>query len=211
MYAQNRKDFDRYLTEREERQIFMTIKKCMNKENVAGLLASRDFSMFKIMRNTGLRVGTLTQLNVMDARRAIQEKKFSLSKEILKGKKHDAKIYCNKKAIESLRELLKIRRLLGYPANDRSPLIMSRKGGRIAIRTVQQRMQQWREESGIKANASPHWLRHTFSKRIMKNSTAEDPQKIVQVMLGHSDPRSTAVYTLPDKEDIALAAEQVAS
>lgn len=211
MYAQNRKDFDRYLTEREERQFFNTIKERMNKESVAGLLNMRDFYMFKIMRNTGLRVGTLVALNVLDATAAIQNKKFHLNKEILKGKKQDAKIYCNKKAIEALRELLKIRRLLGYPSNDEAPLLMSRKGARISIRTTQQRVQYWREASGIDAKASPHWFRHTLAKRVMKNSTASDPLKTVQILLNHSDPRSTAAYTLPDKEDIVLAAEEIAS
>lgn len=211
MYAQNRKDFDRYLTEKEERQFFKSIKEKMNKENVAGLLNMRDFYAFKIMRNTGLRVGTLVKLNVLDARTAIQEKKFKLCKEVLKGKKHDAKIYCNKKALEAVRELIKIRRLLGYSIDDAAPLIMSRQGSRISIRTVQQRVQHWRKVSGIDANASPHWFRHTFAKRIIKNSTASDPQKTVQILLNHSDPRSTTVYTMPDKEEIALAAEEVSS
>ncbi|MDH5259430.1 MAG: tyrosine-type recombinase/integrase, partial [Gammaproteobacteria bacterium] len=65
--------------------------------------------------------------------------------------------------------------------------------------------------SGIDAKASPHWFRHTLAKRVMKNSTASDPLKTVQILLNHSDPRSTAAYTLPDKEDIVLAAEEIAS
>jgi len=211
MYAQNRKDFDRYLTEQEERQFFSAIKATMNKENVPGLLATRDFYAFKIMRNTGLRVGTLVALNVLDAKTAVKDKKFNLKKEVLKGKKHDTKIYCNEKARKAVRELLKVRRLLGYPLNDDSPLLMSRKGNRIAIRTVQDRVQHWREASGINANASPHWFRHTFAKRIIKNSTAADPQKVAQVLLDHTDPRSTLIYTLPDKEEIAVTAEEVAA
>lgn len=211
MYTQNRKDFDRYLTEREERQFFNTIKVCVNTENVAGLLAMRDFYMFKLLRNTGLRVGTLVALNVCDATLAIQEKKLSLRKEILKGKKHDEKTYCNIKAIEAIKKLLKVRTLLGYPSANEEPLIMSRKGARISIRTAQQRVQHWREASKINANASPHWFRHTFAKRIIKNSTAKEPQKVVQVLLHHADPRSTTIYTLPDKEEIAMAAEEIAS
>lgn len=211
MYAQNRRDFDRYLTEREERQFFKTIKEKTNKESVAGLLNMRDFYMFKIMRNTGLRVGTLVALNVSDAVTAIQNKKFHLKKEILKGKKQGAKIYCNKKAVEALKNLLKIRRILGYPADDQLPLIMSRNGSRISIRTVQERVQYWRNVSEIEAQASPHWFRHTLAKRVIKNSTASDPLKTVQILLNHSDPRSTAVYTLPDKEDIITTAEEIAS
>ncbi len=210
MYSQNRKDFDRYLTEREERDFFKKIKAHCNRDNVAGLLAARDYYAFKIMRNTGLRVSTLVKLNVGDALTAIKEKKFYLKKEVLKGKRHDTKIYCNKKTIEAVRELLKIRRALGYPANEIAPLLMSRKGARISIRSVQHRMQHWREAAGLNNGASPHWFRHTFAKRIIKNSTSSDPQKTAQILLNHSDARSTLVYTMPDKEDIALTIEEIA-
>jgi len=206
-----RQHFDRYLTVAEERQLFQTIKQHMNKDTQRGLLAMRDYYAFKFMRNTGLRVGTVVGMRVIDALNILKARRLQLPKAIMKGRRHDLDTYCNKSALDNLRKLLIARQLLGYAPNADERLLVSREGEALSDRSMRHRLQHWRELAGLDAQASPHWLRHTLAKRVMKNSTARDPRAIVGALLGQRDPRSTVMYTLPDKEDIEQASEEVAA
>ena len=44
--------------------------------------------------------------------------------------------------------------------------------------------------------------------RIMQCSTARDPRGIVQLALGHSDIKSTSIYTAPTREDLLQALKE---
>jgi site-specific recombinase XerC len=76
----------------------------------------------------------------------------------------------------------------------------------MSVRNYQQRLREWTAKAGIRG-ASPHWLRHTLAKRVMKRSEASDPLAIVQVALGHRRRHTTTIYALPDREDIERAME----
>lgn len=47
------------------------------------------------------------------------------------------------------------------------------------------------DQAGLRA-ASAHWLRHTFSTELIAQGT---PVSVVQELLGHEDPATTAIYT----------------
>lgn len=198
-----RKVFERYLSITEERLLLRTVAE------YTSILAQRDHAWMRLLRQTGIRVGTLAGLTVFDAHEALKDGRVYSRPEISKGE-NGYFVYLNKKARQALKDLLHIRRAMGHPDNADAPLVMSRNNGAMSVRSFQARMVQWCGVAGLPFQASPHWWRHTLAKRIVQQSTARDPRGIVQAALGHSSISSTAVYTLPDREDVARALEEVA-
>lgn len=196
----NRQVFDRYLTEAEEKRLLNHVRR------FGDVLARRDHAWMMLMRTTGIRVGTCAQLTVGDAKDALRENRLRVRSEIAKGGRgYDVPIR-KKRAREALKTLLRVRKDMGFQNGDLgAPLVMSRNHRAMSVRSYQARMVQWSAEAGLQVRASPHWLRHTLAKRMMKESEAKDPQGIVQVVLGQRSRESTVQYTLPDREDIAAA------
>lgn len=196
--------FNRYLTQAEERQLFSHVKQ------FASPLARRDHAWMRLARNTGLRVGTLAGLTVMDARQALAGGYLAIRSDIAKRKQAHT-VHLNRAATRALRDLLKIRREMGRAESDDDALIVSRNHRGLSIRSFQARMRKWSESAGLPVAATPHWFRHTLAMRLMRNSTAADPRGVVQGVLGHRDINSTSVYTRPSREDLDLALDEVAS
>ncbi len=194
--------FERYLTEAEERKLFAAVK------SRSGILAERDHAWMRLLRATAMRVGALSKLTCGHAREALRSGYLELEPAIQK-RKVGHRILVTKKCRKALQDLLRIRRELGHPETPDAPLIMSRNHKGMSVRSFQARMQMWREAAGLDVAASPHWWRHTVAKRLMKQSTAADPRGVVQGVLGHKNPNSTAVYTRPDRDDIDDAMQEV--
>ncbi len=203
-----RKDFHRYLTVPEERRLFAAIKARAGIEGQAQQLAKRDLNWMRLVRYTGIRIGALAGLNVADARSALAGGYLVLGDAISK-RGQGSQVFLTRKARAALLQLLRVRRALGHAESADAPLLVSRNHNRISVRSLQARMRFWCDVAGLQTKASPHWWRHTLAKRLMKNSTAEDPRGIVQAALGHRSITSTAVYTLPDREDVEQAMEEV--
>lgn len=198
-----RKVFERYLTEAEEKRLFKTVGQ------YGDVLARRDCAWMALLRQTGIRVGALAGLTVSDAQAARRSRRLDLRAEISKGgRAHSVPV--NKKADAALRTLLSIRREMGHAQHPDQPLIMSRNHRGMSVRSFQARMQHWVRQAGLDVNASPHWWRHTIAKRAIARSTSTDPLGIVQGILGHADRSSTAIYAAPDREEIRQAMEDVA-
>jgi len=195
-----RKVFERYLTEKEEARLFSTIRK------FGGVLARRDYAWMMLARQTGIRVTPLSLLTVADARLALTDGHLQVRPETNKGQRAYT-VYLNKTAQQMLRQLLAVRRELGYPEASDEPLIMSRNHQGISVRALEVAMRRWVDLAELKVKATPHWLRHTLAKRIMDKSTARNPLGIVQHALGHADLNSTAIYTFPDRSELEAALE----
>lgn len=191
--------FTRYLTESEEKLLWQTLKL------QAHVLARRDYAWMRLLRQTGIRIGSLAAITVADAEQAVRDRRLHL-RQAKRGRVYTVPV--NKAARRALRELLAIRREQGHAPHPDHPLIMSRQEGQgLSIRAFQQRMQKWVTVSGLPLRATPHWFRHTLAKRIIARSTARNPLGIVQGALGHARVASTGVYTMPDREEIAEAME----
>ena len=198
-----RKVFERYLTVQEEKLLLRAVAKFQD------VLARRDRCWMALLRQTGIRVGALHGLTVLDARSALKDGRLYSRPEISKGE-HGYDVYLNKKAREALTELLRIRREQGHSDNPDMPLVMSRNHQGMSVRSFQARMALWVRTAGLDVHASPHWWRHTLAKRLVQASTAQNPLAIAQAALGHSNPASTSIYTRPDREEVARAMEEVA-
>ena len=203
-----RRVFERYLREDEERRLFAALRRMAGTGNHEQLIALRDYGWMRLLRYTGIRVGTLAGLTVGDAKEALCSHYLTLRPEITKG--HRAgKVYCTRRALESLRVLLRVRRAQGQPDLMDAPLICSTKRRAMSVRSFQTRMRYWAGEAGLEVRPSPHWWRHTLAKRLMRNSTADDPRAVVMHTLNHADINATVVYTMPDREDIERALDEV--
>lgn len=192
--------FERYLTEAEEKKLMQHVRQ------FADVLARRDAQWIELMRQTGIRVGSMAGVTLGDAQAALRSKRLHLVDEHAKGGR-GYEVPLNTRAIACIKALVKIRADMGYGAHPDQPLVMSRNHRGMSVRSYQARMAMWVAEAGLQVSASPHWLRHTLAKRVMARSEAKDPQGIVQVVLGQRSRESTAIYTLPDREDIADALE----
>jgi site-specific recombinase XerD len=201
MSAINRKVMDRFLTPQEEKQLFKTVRAN------SGILAQRDYAWMLLLRATGIRVGPLSGLTVLDAKTALTDRHLSIRAEINKGKKA-YKVYLGKSAEKALRLLLKIRRDMGHPEQSDSPLVMSREHKGMSVRSFQDRVKHWSDLAGLQG-VSPHWFRHTLAMRIMQTSTAQDPRGVAMVTLGHANINSTAIYTQPDKTTLQNIMQEV--
>ncbi len=194
-------EMKRYLTVSEEKTLFKTV------DGVAGVLAQRDGAWMLLLRQTGMRIGSLAGLTVADARHGLATNYLELKDEHAKGG-NGYQIFLNKTSKACLRVLLSNRIEMGYTAEPDMPLVMGRNNQGLSIRSFQSRMRIWVDKSCIAMPASPHWFRHTLAMRIMSQSTATNKLGVVQAALGHSTADATMIYTRPNREDVALAMEE---
>jgi len=73
-------------------------------------------------------------------------------------------------------------------------LFITKKGTRVANRTVQNMVKTYLKQSGVTApGISVHRLRHTAATLMYKYGKADI--RSLQIILGHSDISTTAIYT----------------
>ena len=200
--------FAKYLTPKEETQFFAAIK------SHSGWVAERDFHAFKLMRNTGLRVGAAVQLTVEDARSALASGTLVVRDAISK-RELGHELALNDKIKGALKGLLEVRRKAKAGLAPEAPLILSRvclgTEKPMSSRGLQLRARHWAQTAGLALKVTPHWFRHTFGQRLMRDSTAENKLAVVGAALNHRSLSSTMVYTRPTREEVARAMAECAS
>ncbi len=196
--------FDKFMTEAEERQLFTTVSQRK------GLLVERDLAWMRLLRLTGMRIGTLAQFTCHDARETLRTNRFNFRDEISKGGQgYD--ILASREAKKQLLILLTTRRKMAHLELPDSPLVMSRQEGKgLSIRSFQSRLRFWREKAGLNIKITPHWMRHTFAKRIGSRTTSNDPLGMVQSALGHGDPYTARLYFQPDRIEVDQSIQDAA-
>lgn len=217
----------RYLTDQQQKLLLSTIK-----TRAVSVLVQRDYAWISLLLLTGMRIGEFSLLTVKQARLALTSGWLFIPGHDRKGsnvraekvrtltpaEKHrisphnkripDHQVPMTKPMLAAVRDLLSLHEAFGGDGADDSPLVISRKHGRLAIRSYQLRMTFWCRAAGIE-HASPHWLRHTRAMQIMRRSQAKDPRGVAQALLGHRSIASTGVYTAVTKEDLVAAVNAV--
>jgi len=166
-------------------------------------LGIRDYAVYALMYHTGLRVGEVHSLNISS---------IDFEKQIItvtgKGNKR-RQLHLTSEMIQILIEWMAVRsRFLN--SDKSNALFVSKKGNRLAIRTMEDNFKKILSKSGIYAlfNVSCHTLRHSFASHL---NDKDVDILVIQSLLGHSSPRSTEPYIHPSLEKVREAMEKLPS
>jgi site-specific recombinase XerD len=164
------------------------IKKLFSAINTTSVLGLRDYAAFALMYLLGLRVGEVQRLDLGDI--DWHENKITVT-----GKCDVQRTLILTHELKSILEnYLAVRQNI-YKATDSDALFISKKGGRLAIRTMQDNFKKLCAAAGVKKqfHVTPHTLRHTCATMLNEKDV-----KIltIQNILGHSNPNTTINYYL---------------
>lgn len=144
----------------------------------------RDTAIISLILGSGLRVNevaTLTLLDInWDKRRVLVARK---------GKKKQSVPFSKRSKLD-LEEYMNVRGTRYKPADSETALFLT-KGGKAMTKNAIQKM-VLRYSNAYGKPLSVHKLRHTFATQLYQET--KDP-RLVQDVLGHSEPKTTAVYT----------------
>jgi site-specific recombinase XerD len=148
------------------------------------ILSIRDYAVYALMYQLGLRVGEVHELNLRT-------------------------LHMNDELIDILSHYLAVReRFLNSwlsPA-----LFVSKKGNRLAIRTMEDNLKKILRYAPFEVpfNVTCHTLRHSMASHLNDNDV---DILIIQSILGHSSTRSTEPYIHPSHDRIRKAMEKLPS
>lgn len=157
-----------------------------------GPFAVRDKAMMEMMYSSGLRLAELVGLDVTD---------LNLTDALVEvtGKGSKTRILpLGAAACGAVHAWLEPRVKLARSGE--SALFVTRRGGRISARAVQQRLEHWAQRQGTGNRLHPHMLRHSFASHMLESS---GDLRAVQELLGHADISTTQVYTHLDFQHLA--------
>jgi len=157
-----------------------------------GPLVIRDRAILELFYSSGLRLAELVNLDLEALDFADQTVRVT-------GKGNKTRILpVGRHALEAIRDWLPVR--LGMANQTEQALFVSRKGGRLAARSVQARLGRWARSHGSERHLHPHLLRHSFASHMLESS---GDLRAVQELLGHASISTTQVYTHLDFQHLA--------
>jgi integrase/recombinase XerC len=161
-------------------------------------LEIRDVAMWELFYSSGLRLSELVSLEIQDldlnaGTVLVRHGKGQKSRIVPVGR-------CARQAIE---RWLTFRS--GYAHIGEKALFVSKRGNRIAGRTVQLRLERWQRKLGLPEHVHPHMLRHSFASHILESS---GDLRAVQELLGHANLSTTQIYTHLDFQHLAAVYDQ---
>jgi len=166
-------------------------------------LEARDAAMVELLYGCGLRVGELVGLDVGASAEAAQAGRGWVDREAAeahvtgKGAKRRS-VPVGRAALEALDHWLAVR----GPAAPTEPLFVGRRGTRLTVQSIWQRLRARAAAAGLATPVHPHMLRHSFASHVLQSS---GDLRAVQELLGHASITSTQVYTRLDFQHLARA------
>ena len=155
-------------------------------------LTLRDRAMLELFYSSGLRLSELAGLDLGDVDAADRTVRVT-------GKGSKTRVVpVGGPALAALRAWLAVR--VGMANATERALFTSRRGSRIAPRTVQERVKLWARRQGAPVGVHPHMLRHSFASHLLESS---GDLRAVQELLGHASISTTQVYTHLDFQHLA--------
>jgi integrase/recombinase XerC len=149
-------------------------------------VGARDMAVISLLYGAGLRISEALAVTSAD-----------LESDVLRVTGKGGKIRMVpliapvRKAIELYRSLAPFQ-----PEAD-EPLFRGVRGGVLAPRLIQLRMEQLRSALGLPPTATPHALRHSFATHLLGKG---GDLRTIQELLGHASLSSTQIYTAVDTE-----------
>ena len=155
-------------------------------------LTVRDLALFELVYSSGLRLAETVGLDLSD---------LSLEQALVRvtGKGSKTRIVpVGRKAVDRLRDWLSHRDSLA--AGGEQAVFVTRSGGRLSPRSVQQRLRRRASSAGLAVGVHPHMLRHAFATHMLESS---GDLRALQELLGHADIGTTQIYTHLDFQHLA--------
>lgn len=149
-------------------------------ENI--LLFLRDKLAYELLYSCGLRVAELTALNLdsIDTQQGVV-------RVVGKGGKERV-VPVGSTAIAALKAYLSAR----GNVDEKSPLLLNARGGRLTTRSIQRLLKKYLLRAGLPTDTSPHALRHSFATHLLDGGA---DLRAIQELLGHASLSTTQKYT----------------
>lgn len=175
----------------KDRSKVEAIKKLLRGSNL------RNYALFALGCNAGLRVSDLLRLTVGDVRdeRGRIKDRVQL-REAKTGKFKDFPI--SESAAKALSEYLATRKT----SRDDEPLFLSRKGGHLTRQQARRIVAEAAHAVGVRERIGTHSMRKTLAYHVYKE---QKDIALVQTLLNHSSPSVTLRYIGVTKEDVDKA------
>ena len=155
-------------------------------------LTVRDRAILELFYSSGLRLSELVSLNIGDIDLLAGEARVT-------GKGNKTRVVpVGRYAREAIQQWLAIRKDMSAEAE--LAMFVSRRGGRLASRSVEKRLKGWAIRQGVNRNVHPHMLRHSFASHMLESS---GDLRAVQELLGHQNISTTQIYTHLDFQHLA--------
>jgi site-specific recombinase XerD len=156
----------------------------LSKEEVKKILSATDNlkhrCLLQLLYAGGLRIGEVINLRLTD----VKSDRNLLLIRGGKGKK-DRTTVLSQKLLENLRSYYKEYRPKVW-------LFEGQFGGQYTADSLRNVFQACRKKAGVKTNATPHTLRHSFATHLLEQGT---DLRYIQTLLGHRSSKTTKVYT----------------
>ena len=155
------------------------------------ILSVRDYTMFELIYSSGMRISEAVALNVSSYR----SEEGTIS--VIGKRDKERLVFIGEIARDALdRYLAEIRpKLIKKPKE--TALFLNRRGERITRQAAHKRFKETADRIGL--DATIHTLRHSFASHMIENGA---DIRSVQEMLGHSDVRTTQIYTHLDTSSL---------
>jgi len=169
--------------------------------DVGTILGIRDYAIYAMMYQLGLRVGEVHDLD-------LENLDFKNRKITVMGKGRKPRtLHVNDELIEIVSQYLAVRdKFLNSWLS--KALFVSKKGNRLAIRTMEDNFKKVLLQAGLNIpfNVTCHTLRHSLASHLNDNGV---DVLVIQSILGHSITRSTEPYIHPSQDRIRQALEKL--
>lgn len=172
----NLRDREKIIETLDDEEIVQVANHIKSQNSFVGV---RDYAIFLIFIDTGIRLSELCGLMVQDVRKnqIVIRKTKNL---------HERTVFPSEKTQKAIQNYMKLRGNLHHDW-----LFVNNEDEPLKKRSVQTRFEKYREELQFKKQLSPHILRHTYAKRsIISGMDAFSLAKL----LGHSDLSITKRY-----------------
>lgn len=161
------------------------------------LLIVRDAAILELLYSSGLRLGELAALDLIDL--DLEDATVRVT-----GKGSRTRVLpVGRHARQALANWLSRRAELANQGE--SALFVGQRGERLKPRAIQARVKRWAQQQASPIGVHPHLLRHSFASHLLESS---GDLRGVQELLGHANISTTQIYTHLDFQHLAYIYDQ---
>lgn len=144
-----------------------------------------DTALIEMLYSSGLRASECISIKIQQ---------IFLDERILRimGKRNKVRVVViGQKAIEALNDYFEFARNV-WLQRQSDYLFINKKGEPLSRHYLYNMLQRRKKETGLLKDVSPHILRHSFASELINHGA---DLRVIQELLGHSDVKTTQIYT----------------